>query len=418
VNDLQILIQLERSGGGWKGRDLEEIQEAIAQRLEDLPGINLNLSQPIAHNLDELLTGSRAQLAVRIYGEEFSTLQDLSQDIEGVLAEVEGAVDVQTERFSGQNNLIIRLDRGALARYGMDVETVQETVEAAIGGVVVGQVYEGRRRFDIFVRFLPEFRGDLEQIHDVLIPLPGGGRIPLSQVATVEEGEDSRLINREDSRRYSTVQANVRGRDMGRFVEDAQAAIAADVTIPPGYTVHWGGQFELQERSRRTFMLVTPLTLLLVSILLYTIFGSVLEAGVILMNIPLALTGGLAALLLSGQYMSVPASIGFIAIFGIALEDGLVLLSTIRRRKRDGDPPDRAVAYGVTTKLRPVLMTTFSTVFGILPLLLATGPGAEIQRPLATVVAGGLLTSTLVTLIVLPLAYQTLLERERTKPAP
>jgi cobalt-zinc-cadmium resistance protein CzcA len=232
----------------------------------------------------------------------------------------------------------------------------------------------------------------------------------------VEEGEGSRLINREDSRRYSTVQANVRGRDMGRFVEEAQAAMAASVTVPPGYTVRWGGQFELQERSRRTFMLVTPLTLLLVSILLYTIFGSALEAGVILMNIPLALTGGIAALLLSGQYMSVPASIGFIAIFGIALEDGLVLLSTIRRRSRDGDPPDRAVAYGVTTKLRPVLMTTFSTVFGILPLLLATGPGAEIQRPLATVVAGGLLTSTLVTLVVLPLAYQTLLERGRGAP--
>jgi len=198
---------------------------------------------------------------------------------------------------------------------------------------------------------------------------------------------------------------------MGRFVEDAQAAIRTGVTIPPGYTVRWGGQFELQERSRQTFMLVTPLTLLLVSILLYTIFGSALEAGVILINIPLALTGGLAALLFTGQYMSVPASIGFIAIFGIALEDGLVLLSSIRQRSADGDSPADAVGYGVSTKLRPVLMTTFSTVFGILPLLLATGPGAEIQRPLATVVVGGLLTSTLVTLVVLPLAYQTLLEK-------
>ena len=236
----------------------------------------------------------------------------------------------------------------------------------------------------------------MEQIHNLLIPLPEGGRIPLQQVARVEEGEDARLINREDSRRYSTVQANVRGRDMGRFVADAQNAIRARVSIPTGYTVHWGGQFELQERSRRTFLLVTPLTLLLVTILLYTIFGSALEAGVILMNIPLALTGGLAALLLTGQYMSVPASIGFIAIFGIALEDGLVLLSTIRRRRMDGDAPAKAVDYGVRTKLRPVLMTTFTTIFGILPLLLATGPGAEIQRPLGTVVLGGLLTSTLV----------------------
>jgi cobalt-zinc-cadmium resistance protein CzcA len=414
VNDLQILIQLDGHHGGGLWGNLEEIQEAISHRLEDLPGINMNLSQPIAHNLDELLTGSRAQLAVRIYGEDFETLQDLSHQIEEVLAGVDGAVDVQTERFSGQNNLVIRLDRDALARLGMDVESVQETVEAAIGGVVVGQVYEGRRRFDIFLRFLPEYRRDLERIHNLLIPLPGGGRIPLLQVARIEEGEDARLINREDSRRYSTVQANVRGRDMGRFVEEAQAAIRGQVEVPTGYTVRWGGQFELQERSRRTFLLVTPLTLLLVSILLYTIFGSALEAGVILMNIPLALTGGLAALLLTGQYMSVPASIGFIAIFGIALEDGLVLLSTIRRRLMDGDEPAAAVGYGVRTKLRPVLMTTFTTVFGILPLLLATGPGAEIQRPLATVVAGGLLTSTLVTLVVLPLLYQTLLERRPT----
>jgi cobalt-zinc-cadmium resistance protein CzcA len=413
VNDIQILIQLNEGGSDWRGMSLDAIQDEIAHGLEGLPGINLNLSQPIAHNLDELLTGSRAQLAVRIYGEDFDVLEELSHQIEDVLVGVEGAVDVQTEQFAGQNNLVIRLNREVLARHGMDVDTVQKTVEAAIGGVVVGQVYQGRRRFDIFVRFLPEYRGDLPEIHELLIPLPSGGRIPLSQVATVKEAEDNRRISREESRRYSTVQANVRGRDMGRFVEEAQAAFREQIEVPAGYSIRWGGQFELQERSRRTFMLVTPLTLLLVCILLYTIFGSILEAGVILINIPLALTGGLAALLVSGQYMSVPASIGFIAIFGIALEDGLVLLSTMQRRSREGDSPAEAVTYGVNTKLRPVLMTTFSTVFGILPLLLATGMGAEIQRPLATVVVGGLLTSTLVTLVVLPLVYQALLERKK-----
>jgi heavy metal efflux system protein len=411
VNDLQILIQLDRRRREWMGGSLDDIQDAISHRLEDLPGINLNLSQPIAHNLDELLTGARAPVAVRIYGENTDTLQHLSEEIEAVLAQLRGAVDVQVETFTGQNNLVIHLDRGALARHGLEVEGVQRTVEAAIGGVVVGQVYDGRRRFDIFLRFLPEHRADVRQIQDLLIPLPGGGRIPLAGLARVEEVEDARLINREDGRRYSTVQANVRGRDMGRFVEEAQEAVSTAVEVPPGYTLRWGGQFELQERSRRTFLLVTPVTLLLVSMLLYTTFGSAREAGVILINIPLAVTGGLAALLISGQYMSVPASIGFIAIFGIALQDGLVLLSTIRRRSADGDSPAQAVLYGVTTKLRPVLMTTFSTVFGVLPLLLATGPGAEIQRPLATVVVGGLLTSTLVTLIVLPLVYQTLLER-------
>jgi len=414
VNDLNIMIQLDQRRSAWRGLELEEIQEEIAHELEDIPGITMNLSQPIAHNLDELITGSRAQLAVRIFGENSDTLQQLSTELEGVLMDVEGAVDVQTEKFTGQNNLVIRLDRAALARYGMDVDQVQNTVEAAIGGVVVGQVYQGRRRFDIFVRFQPEFRADIQQIHQLLVPLPEGGRIPLSQLATVEETEDARVVNREDSRRFSTVQANVRGRDMGRFVEDAQAAVASRLDIPPGYTIRWGGQFELQERSRRTFMIVTPLTLLLVALLLYAIFGSVVEAGVILINVPLALTGGVAALLLSGQYMSVPASIGFIAIFGIALEDGLVLLSTIRRRFRGGDPASEAVRYGVTAKLRPVLMTTFTTIFGILPLLLASGPGAEIQRPLGTVVLGGLLTSTLVTLVVLPMVYQVALERDPT----
>jgi len=411
VNDIHILIQLDQGRSAWRGMDLEEIQDEISHKMEDLPGITLNLSQPIAHNLDELITGSRAQLAVRIFGEDADTLQQLSEEVEAVLMDLEGAVDVQTEKFTGQNNLVIHLDRAALARYGMDVDQVQGTVEAAIGGALVGQVYEGRRRFDIFVRFQPEFRADIRQIHELLIPMPDGGRLPLNQLARVEETEGARVVNREDSRRFSTVQANVRGRDMGRFVEEAQAAIANQMDIPAGYTIRWGGQFELQERSRRTFMIVTPLTLLLVSLLLYTIFGSVIEAGVILINIPLALTGGLVALLISGQYMSVPASIGFIAIFGIALEDGLVLLNTIRRRFRGGDAVSEAVRYGVTAKLRPVLMTTFTTVFGILPLLLATGPGAEIQRPLATVVLGGLLTSTLVTLIVLPLAYQTILER-------
>lgn len=411
VNELQILIALDERRSRWAGSDLDEIQEAIAHRLEGLAGLNLNLSQPIAHNLDELLTGTRAQLAVRIFGEDFDTLEALSREVEEVLAGLEGAVDVQTERFTGQNNLVLRLDRDALARHGLDVDRVQATVEAAIGGVVVGQVFEERRRFDIFLRLSPEFRADTRQIQDLLIPLPGGGRLPLRQLARVEEVEGARVVSREDGRRFSTVQANVRGRDMGRFVAEAQEELRARVPFPAGYTVRWGGQFELQERSRQTFLLVTPLTLLLVCVLLYASFGAAREAGVILLNLPLALTGGLLALLVSGQYMSVPASIGFIAIFGIALEDGLVLVSTIRRQVEDGGTPESAVRYAVATKLRPVLMTSLTTIVGILPLLLARGPGAEIQRPLATVVTGGLLTSTLVTLVVLPLVYQTLLER-------
>lgn len=413
VNELQVLLRLDPERSRWVAGRLDQIQEEIAHRLEGLPGLDLNLSQPIAHNLDELVTGTRAQVAVHIFGEDFDTLAELSRRVERTLSEVRGAVDVQTERLAGQNHLVIQLDRGALARHGLDVGRVQATVEAAIGGVVVGQVYEGRRRFDIFLRFAPQYRGDAARIPELLIPLPGGGRIPLQQVAQIRETEGERLISRENGRRFGTVQANVRGRDLGGFVEEARAKVAREVPLPPGYTLRWGGQFELQERSRKTFLLVTPLTLSLVVILLYALFRSAVETGVILLNLPLALGGGLAALALTGQYMSVPASIGFIAIFGIALEDGLVLVSAIRRRWEEGAAPAEAVRYGISVKFRPVLMTTFTTVFGVLPLLLARGPGAEIQRPLATVVVGGLLTSTLVTLVILPLAYEVLLAGKR-----
>ena len=213
------------------------------------------------------------------------------------------------------------------------------------------------------------------------------------------------------NRRYMTVECNVRGRDMGRFVDQARAAVEEGVSLPPGYILHWGGQFELQERARATFLVITPLTFILVALLLFSFFGSLREVGIILINIPLALTGGLLALRLTGQYMSVPTSIGFIAIFGIALENGLVLMEALRRRRLQGRALDEAVREAVALKLRPVLMTSFTTIFGVLPLLLAGGPGADIQRPLATVVVGGLLTSTLVTLVVLPIVYELLMER-------
>jgi cobalt-zinc-cadmium resistance protein CzcA len=270
----------------------------------------------------------------------------------------------------------------------------------------VGKVYEEQRRFDIFLRFQPESRNRIEAIEALLISLPNGGQIPLEMLASVQTVEGPRVISREGNRRFITIQCNVRGRDIGRFVADARGAIEETVDIPPEYMLTWGGQFELQQRANRRLALIAPLTLVLVCLLLFAALDSVRETLVILINIPLALTGGVIALAISGQYLSVPASIGFIAIFGIALEDGLVLLSAFRRYRDEGNSVGEAILNGVTTKLRPVLMTTFTTVFGILPLLLARGPGAEIWRPLATVVVGGLLTSTLVTLIILPMVFE------------
>lgn len=413
VNELDILITM-RPMNEWEAwHDLHELQHAIEDELADLPGISLNLTQPIQHNLDHLLTGVQSQVAVRLFGEDFDTLRQSSREIETVLAGIPGAADVQTEIFTGLNSIQLDVDRKALARYGLTVSHVQQTIEAALGGVTLGQVYDGPRRFNIFLRYQPEYRNDPDRLESLLVSLPDGGYVPLGLLASIQETTGPRHISRENSRRYITVQANVRGRDMGRFVEEAQEAVRASVDLPPGYLVRWGGQFELQERSRRVFMLVTPLTLALVTLLLYSIFQSGREAAVMLINVPVAVTGGLLALKLTGQHISVPASIGFIAIFGIAMQDGLVLLATIRRALAKGRSAAEAVRYGVEVKLLPVIMTTCTTIFGVLPLLLARGPGAEIQRPLATVVVGGLVTSTLVTLIVLPLVYETLTTRGR-----
>ncbi|MGD9345014.1 MAG: CusA/CzcA family heavy metal efflux RND transporter [Candidatus Aminicenantes bacterium] len=408
VNDAEILINLNPIQRWKYFKSKDDLIRAIEHRLEEFPGLSLNITQPIAHNLDELLTGVKAQLAIKLYGEDFEVLKEKSGQIKDVIAEIEGAADVQVEQFIGQNHIQILLDRDRIARYGMNIRDIQETIEAAVGGITVGQIYDEQKRFDIFLRFEPESRENIEQIEGLLIGLPDGGQVPLVQLATIQEIMGPRVINREGNRRFITIQCNIRGRDIGRFVDEAKDRIAASIQIPPEYMIKWGGQFELQKQANQRFLLITPITLALVALLLFTIFYSFQEVLIILINIPLALTGGIIALKASGLYLSVPASIGFIAIFGIALEDGLVLMSAFHNQLKKGVPLREAVTEGVNIKLRPVLMTTFTTIFGVMPLLLARGPGAEIWRPLATVVVGGLFTSTAVTLIVLPLIFQTL----------
>jgi cobalt-zinc-cadmium resistance protein CzcA len=408
VNDAEILIQIKPIQKWKYFKTKNALLEEIEHRLAELPGVNLNITQPIAHNLDELVTGVKAQLAIKFYGEDFDILKEKSTQIKDVVASLRGAADVQVEQFTGKNHIQIVIQREQIARYGVNISHIQETIEAAVGGITVGQVYEGQKKFDIFMRFEPEFRENIEQIENLLISLPGGGQIPLKLLASIEDVVGPRLINREHNKRFITIQCNIRGRDIGRFVQEAKREIENKVELPSEYTLKWGGQFELHQRANKRLTVITPITLALVALLLFTIFYSFQEVLIILINIPLALTGGILALKISGLYLSIPASIGFIAIFGIALEDGLVLLFAFRQQLLKGETMKDAIIKGVTLKLRPVLMTTFTTIFGIMPLLLAKGPGAEIQRPLATVVVGGLITSTFVTLIVLPLLYQTL----------
>ena len=408
VNNAEVLVQLKpiRKWNNFKNKN--ELIEEIEHRLEHFPGLIVNITQPIAHNLDELITGVKAQLAIKLYGENFDVLTEKATEIKDIVASTKGAADVQVGQFTGLNHIQIVLNRESIARYGVTIADVQETIEVAVGGITVGSVYEQQKKFDIFLRFEPEFRKDIEQIENLLIRLPSGGQIPLSFIASIEETVGSQVVNRENNKRFITIQCNIRGRDIGRFVDEAKRKIERNISFPSGYILKWGGQFELQQQANKRLLLITPITLGIVVLLLFSIFYSIREVLIILINVPLALTGGIIALKISGLYLSVPASIGFIAILGIALEDGLVLLSYFHRLRAQGMTLNEAVIQGVSAKLRPVLMTTFTTIFGILPLLLALGPGAEIQRPLATVVVGGLFTSTLVTLLVLPLMYQTL----------
>lgn len=414
VNNAEILIALKPFNRWKNSKTKDELIEAIEKKLDEFPGILLNFTQPIAHNLDELISGVKAQIAIKIYGADYSVLRPKSIEIKNIISEVKGATDVQVEQFTGQNQLQIILNRDSLARYGINIEEVQETIEAALGGMTLGKIYDGNRKFDIFLRFQYRFRKDIPEIGNLLIPLASGGSIPLKNLAEIKEVIGPRHINRENNNRYVSVQCNIRGRDIGSFVKEAQREIENIVSLPPGYKITWGGLFELQQQANRRLMLIIPVTLLAIGLILFTVFYSLKDVLIIFLNIPLALMGGVIALKISGQYLSVPASIGFIALFGIALENGLVLVSYLHKLLAQGLDMREVLIRGVSLRIRPVLMTAFTTMFGLIPLLIARGPGAEIQRPLAAVVVGGLFTSTLVTLLVLPLVYQTL-KKQKSK---
>ncbi len=395
----------------WRVPDQERLEDLLREHLGEIPGILVNFTQPIEMTVDELLEGVRAQLAVKVFGEDLATLERTAEQIARLVRSIPGAADVQVDRLAGAPQLLLRVDREAVARWGLDVETVQETIRAAVGGAVVGQVFEGIRRFDILVRYPEERRNTPEAIGGILVPGPGGMRVPLSEVVEMREVRGPRQVTREGGQRFATVQCNVSGRDIGSFVAEAQRAIEEQVDLPPGYLVTWGGQFELQRQANRRLALVVPVTLLLVFLLLHAAFRSTRRTLLVLANIPLALVGGVVALAVSGQVLSVPASVGFISLFGIALGNGMVLLACMDDLARGGLCPAEAATRGALLRLRPVLLTATTTALGLVPLLAATGTGSEVQRPLATVVLGGLVTSTVLTLLVLPALYPRIVAR-------
>ena len=406
INSAEMYIILKEKDEWRQSADQAFIEKEIRKVVADLPGITANLTQPIEMTVDELLEGVRAELAVKLFGDDLQQLKAKANEIAEVIKKVEGAADVQVDQVSGTPQLVITPDRHAIARYGLNLADVQEVISSAIGGVTAGQVFEGIRRYDILVRYQKQHRDSLEALRNLLISGPEGIKVPLAQVATIEEIVGPRQITRENNQRFISIQANVIDRDIVSFVEEAQQVIDNDIKLPPGYFTKWGGQFRLQQEANKRLAVVIPVTLIIISLLLYSSFGSLKNAALILLNIPLALVGGVLALWVSGQNLSVPASVGFIALFGIALENGMVLMIYLNQLVKEGLSIDEASIKGACLRVRPVLMTAITTALGLIPLLLATGTGSEVQKPLATVVVGGLVTSTLLTLLVIPALYK------------
>lgn len=415
VETTDVYVALKPHSEWTSARSREELIEKMSKALEEkVPNGAFSFSQPIELRVAELIAGVRSDVAIKLFGDDLEELKETAEKIGAVVIRVRGAEDVKVEQVSGLPQLQIKPDREKLARHGVNVEDVNDLVESVVSGKAAGTVYEGEQRFNLVVRLNEASARDLETIKGLQVAAPGGARIPLSELAEVSLVEGPAQISREDTRRRIGVELNVRGRDVGSFVKEAQGAIEKEVQLPPGYYLTWGGTFENLERASARLLVVVPLALFLIFILLFSTFGSVRQALLIYTGIPFAVVGGVFALALRGMPFSISAGVGFIALFGVAVLNGLVMVSYINRLREEGRGLDDAISEGAETRLRPVLMTALVASLGFIPMAVATSAGAEVQRPLATVVIGGLITSTLLTLLILPALYGWF-ERDRVK---
>jgi cobalt-zinc-cadmium resistance protein CzcA len=388
------------------GRSQAEIEEDIRKALAVLPGVQVIMNQPIAQRVDEMVTGVRSQLAIKLFGDDLDQLIRLSEELARIVRTVPGAIDIRVERLSGQQTLTIDIDRQAIARYGINVADVNELIETAFGGNEVGQLFEGQRRYGIVVRYPAEYRNSVEAIRNSTLRSTDGTLVPLSAVARIGLVDSPPTISRESGQRRVVVGANVSGRDLGGFVQEVQRRVDRELALPEGYVLSWGGQFENMQRAMDTLMVIVPLTIAAIFFLLFMLFNSLRLASLIILVLPFASIGGVIALFVTGEYLSVPASVGFIALWGIAVLNGVVLVSCIRRLREEGMTVAQAVREGCIQRFRPVMMTATVALLGLVPFLFASGPGSEVQRPLAVVVIGGLISSTLLTLVVVPTLYR------------
>lgn len=406
INQADVFVMLKPKSDWRSGLTKPALEAEMEERLNQrVAGMAFGFTQPVAMRLDELISGVRADLAVKVFGDDPDENRRVAEQVAAVVKTVRGASQVRVEATEGQGYLNIRMNRDAMARFGIPMQEVQEALETAVGGRPVSQMLEGSYTVPVTVQYPPELKASPEAIGDITIPTPSGARIALSQLADIRLETGPVQVSRERTQRLVVVQSNVEGRDLGGFVADVRHAIATKVPVPPGMFLVYGGQFENQERAMAKLRLVVPVAIILIAVLLYASLRSWVLAGLVLVNLPFAAVGGVVALWLRGLHLSVSASIGFIALFGVAVLNGLVLLTTVQRRRQEGLDAAAAAEAGSRERLRPVLMTALVASIGFIPVALSHGRGAEVQRPLATVVIGGLLTSTLLTLLVLPTLY-------------
>lgn len=406
VNFAEIQIALKHPGGKIIGaKERQRIVAELRHELQDYPGVTMNFSQPIQNAFDELLSGTRAYFALKLYGEDLSVLRTKAEEIRKAIASIPGVVDLSVEQSFGQPQVQIELNHEAMSRLGVTGDEVMQLVESAVGGENVSSIYRNTRRYDINVRLQEKFRSTPEALGRLKIRTASGRYVDLNQVAALKITEGPVQINREKIQRRWTIQGNIAGRAPSEIVRDMRRAISEKVKLPAGYLVEFGGQFENQERAMKKLMIVVPIVIVLIFILLWMSFSSLRSSLIVMINVPLALIGGVLGLLATGQFLSVPAAVGFIALLGIAMQDAVVMVTDFRDLRRSGMPLRDAVLQGSAVRFRAVILTTLTTLLGLLPLLLSTGIGAEVQRPLAAIVVFGLSTSTLLTLFFLPSLY-------------
>ena len=412
-NNLEILIDLKPKDT-WHYEDKDELVVAMQKRLAVYPGLQFNFSQVIQDNVEEAISGVKGEIAIKIFGEDLKVLQEKANQITRILRSIEGATDVAAEQQSGLAQMVIGIDRAKIARYGINVNDVESVIAMAVGGKTATQMLEGERRFDITVRLMGAARDSVGAIEDITVLSPDGSRIPLAELADIKINQGASRISREDNMRRIAIKCNLIGRDQGSFVTEAQQKVAEQVVLEPGYRVVWSGQFENQQRAMKRLAFIVPVSLVLIFILLFWAFQSLKSASLIVMNVPFAMIGGLVALLLTGIHLSVSAAVGFIALFGIAVQNGVILLTQINHLRREGVLLQDAILQGSVSRLRPVVMTALMAILGLIPAALSTSVGSETAKPFAVVIIGGLITATLLTLTMLPALYRHFEEQHET----